>query len=141
MLASKKPTTVQKGKDQDIQKWEAEVRKTLSNKKGTGEQSLSKQDEALVKAQLAKEASIRQTVNSSKQRILDGLELAQSLIAAQSDAFQSHISLVGSLLLACALGRPADLAGSMIYDTYIVNTLLISNFYTLICLPGIELLL
>ena len=57
MLASKKPTpaATSKGKGAELDKWDAEVRKSLANKKAGAGKALSKADQAAVDVQLKKE--------------------------------------------------------------------------------------
>ncbi|KZT41926.1 ARM repeat-containing protein [Sistotremastrum suecicum HHB10207 ss-3] len=99
VLASKKPLAIEKGKDQDIKKWEAELRKSLANKKTAVGGALSKQDQALVDAQLAHEAKIRARVDSIKSRLHLGLDTLQAIINADATAFQPFMARVAGLLL------------------------------------------
>ena len=60
MLASKKPApaATSKGKGAELDKWDAEVRKSLANKKAGAGKALSKADQAAVDAQLKKEVRV-----------------------------------------------------------------------------------
>ena len=84
VLANKKADEpVKKGKGYKDAQWEAEVRKSLANKKkDAGPVTLSKQDLALVQAQLEKEAAIRARVESIRLQLQRGLHFVHSLIAA-----------------------------------------------------------
>lgn len=102
-------------------KWEAEVRKSLANKKGAAP-TLSKQDQALVKAQLEKEAKIRERVSLMKARLDRGLEVIRHLAAARIDTFRSYISPIAVLLLnGGALDKGSVLVGQSAVDTYLVS--------------------
>ncbi|KAM6503034.1 hypothetical protein JOM56_003011 [Amanita muscaria] len=60
VLSNKTEARTGKGKGSEIAKWEEEVKKSLANKKASGAVTLTKQQQALVQAQLEKEAAIRQ---------------------------------------------------------------------------------
>ena len=120
---------IQKGKEAEIQKWEAEVRKNLANKKA-GAPKLSKQEEALLQAQLEKERGIRNEVESLKHQLSEGLQIVHSLVDTQLEAFQSYISPVSGLLLDCALGRPAELLGTAPFDAFVVSMISIPGSYS-----------
>lgn len=111
-----------KGKDYEIAKWEDEIRKSLASKKSTPV-TLSKQQLALVQAQLEKEAKVRAHVNTVQQHLVRGLNFVKSLVAAGVEEFQAHMSAVVSLLLKGALSRGSFLAGSTAFETYIVGSL------------------
>ncbi len=123
-MANKKvdePET-KKGKGYKDAQWEAEVRKSLANKKKTsGPVTLSKQDLALVQAQLQKEAVIRKRVETIKSRLRRGLHFVHSLVKAQSDELRNHVSSIGSLLLEGAFGKAVTLVGSQAFDEYLVS--------------------
>lgn len=127
---TKTETRPAKGKDYEIAKWEEEIRKSLASKKSTPA-TLTKQQQALVQAQLEKESKIRQNVNTIKAHLLRGLNFVKSLVAAKVDEFQYYMSSLVSLLLDGALGRGSFLAGSTAFETYIVRSLLT---YTRFCL-------
>ena len=120
MLGQKDEKGIQKGKNADIEKWEAEVRKNLANKKA-GASKLSKQEEALLQAQLEKEKGIRMEVESHRIRLSEGLQVVHSLVDTQLEAFQTYISPISGLLLDCVLGRPAEILGTAPFDAIIVR--------------------
>ncbi|KAH9915889.1 armadillo-type protein [Fomitopsis serialis] len=94
VLSSKKiEEPVKKGKGYKDAQWEAEVRKSLANKKGSTSTTLSKQDQALVEAQLEKEKQIRKRVSSIKARLERGLKLG--LAQACSDRLEIYRSQIG----------------------------------------------
>jgi anti-sigma28 factor (negative regulator of flagellin synthesis) len=108
-----------KGKDYEISKWEDDVRKSLANKKHTSSAVLTKQEQALVQAQLEKESVIRQRVASIKASFGRGLRIIRSLVAAgnlDSKLFMSHMV---PLLLEGAFH--SVLADCTSYDTYLVR--------------------
>ncbi|KAF9479098.1 ARM repeat-containing protein [Pholiota conissans] len=107
-----------KGKDYEIAKWEEEIRKSLASKKATPV-TLTKQQQALVQAQLEKEAKIRLHVQTLQAHLIRGLNFVKSLVAAGVEEFQSHMSSIVSLLLQGALSRGSFLAGSTAFETYI----------------------
>lgn len=122
VLAAKKASAQGgKGKDAEIAKWEAEVKKSLKSKKTTAQETLSKQDKALVDAQLAKEASIRTRVSTLKHQLERALHLVSSMIASKSDALRSYIIPLATLLLEGALSKGSSLVGSLAFTTYLVS--------------------
>lgn len=122
VLASKKDDAiVKKGKGYKDAQWEAEVRKSLANKKATATGILSKQDQALVQAQLEKEAVIRQQVNTTKARIEQGLQLVRSLVEARVEELHGFVSTIASLLREGAFGKAVILVGHASFETYLVR--------------------
>jgi hypothetical protein len=117
------PKTTEKGKDADIKKWEAELRKTLSQKK-PGSQTLSKQEKALVDAQLAKEQSTREELALLQKKIQDGLSLIDSLLKSQSEEVTNHLSELATVIVDGILPYGTPLAGSAALSTYLVFWLL-----------------
>lgn len=85
--------------------------------------TLSKQDQALVNAQLAKEISVRQGVENVKHNLLRGLQIVRSLASSNVNEFQVHMSTVVTLLLEGALKKGAILVGPDSVATYLVSLL------------------
>ncbi|KAJ7180610.1 armadillo-type protein [Mycena filopes] len=109
-----------KGKDFEIARWEAEVRTALENKKKAGATvALTKPQQALVQAQLAREAIVRQRVEVLKANLNRGLAFVRSLVAAGVPEFRVYISSVAGLLLDGALGKGALLVGPAAFETYL----------------------
>ncbi|KAK7051190.1 translational activator of GCN4 [Paramarasmius palmivorus] len=108
-----------KGKDAEIAQWEAEIRKSLANKKASTTVTLTKQQQALVNAQLAKESEVRQRVTSIKTNLDRGLHFIGSIINASVPEFRVYISTVVTLLLDGALEKGSLLSGSMALATYL----------------------
>ncbi|KAI0764358.1 ARM repeat-containing protein [Trametes elegans] len=121
VLASKKEDApVKKGKGYKDAQWEAEVRKSLANKKANATGTLSKQDQALVQAQLDKEAVIRQQVNAVKARVEQGLHLVHSLVEARVEELRGFVSTLASLLREGAFGNAIRLVGHASFETYLL---------------------
>ncbi|KAL4249154.1 TOG domain-containing protein [Abortiporus biennis] len=117
---TKKEEPIKKGKGYKDAQWEAEVRKSLANKKKTtATPTLSKQDQALVQAQLAKEAVIRRRVNTLKSRLERAFRLVHCLVSAPVEETRQHLSEVINCLLGGAFGRAVQLTGSAAYDSYL----------------------
>lgn len=121
VLSNKGEARPSKGKDADIAKWEADLRKSLASKKAPGTVTLTKQQQALVHAQLEKEAKIRQRVASIKANLERGLNFIQSLVSAGIEEFRPYIASIASLLLVGALGYGSTLVGESAFDTYLVS--------------------
>lgn len=121
VLATKKDTAIVKGKDRDIEKWEAEVRKTIASKKAAGNTVLSKQDKALVDAQLKIENETRKKVEKKKIEVERAFGLIQSLFASGVDQIEGYASPVLALLLGGALQRGTPLVGPLALQTYFVR--------------------
>ncbi|KAF9047662.1 armadillo-type protein [Panaeolus papilionaceus] len=107
-----------KGKDYEIARWEEEIRKSLAAKKATGV-TLTKQQQALVHAQLEKESKIRQQVNLIASSLTRGLHFVQSIVNANVEEFQLYMSDLVSLMLSGALKRGSFLAGPLAFETYL----------------------
>jgi hypothetical protein len=122
VLANKKPVETQKkGKGYKDAQWEAEVRKSLAEKKkGVGNVTLSKQDQALVQGQLEKEAAIRQRVEGTRAHILRGLNLVEAIVRVRPQELHAYLSLIISTLLSGAFGKSSTLVGDRGFETYLV---------------------
>ncbi|CCM02945.1 uncharacterized protein FIBRA_05060 [Fibroporia radiculosa] len=120
VLASKKVEEPQKkGKGYKDAQWEAEVRKSLASKKGSAPSTLSKQDIALLEAQLEKERRVRQRVSSVKAQLERGLNLVHSLVLARVDEFRVYLSSIVASLLRGAFGNAVKLVGSSSFERYL----------------------
>ncbi|RDX47550.1 ARM repeat-containing protein [Lentinus brumalis] len=119
VLATKQEDAPQqkKGKGYKDAQWEAEVRKSLASKKSA---TLSKQDQALVQAQLQKEAVVRQRVAGLKARLEQGLHLVRSLVAAQVEQVKAFVSDLSALLREGAFGKAVTLVGEVSFETYLL---------------------
>ncbi|KAI0688462.1 ARM repeat-containing protein [Cytidiella melzeri] len=121
VLANKKPVETQKkGKGYKDAQWEAEVRKSLADKKkNAGVATLSKQDQALVQAQLQKEAVIRRRVDGVKSRFTRGLHLVDAIVRARSEKLHAHLSSLVNILLSGAFGKAVVLIGELAFQYYV----------------------
>ncbi|KAJ7449659.1 armadillo-type protein [Mycena latifolia] len=120
LTSSKDTKAPHKGKDFEIARWEAEVRNALESKKKAGAgAALTKPQQALLQAQLAREATIRQRVDGVKANLVRGLACVRSLVAAGVPEFRVYISSVATLLLEGALGKGALLVGITSFETYL----------------------
>ena len=118
----KAPETQTKGKGADLAKWDAEIRKSLAGKKNVAAPILSKQDAALVKAQVEKESQIRRRVTGIKTRLERGLQVISHLVSGNIDRLHEHVSdLAGLLLYGGSLGKGSTLVGRSSFDTYLVR--------------------
>ena len=98
VLASiKKNVVVEKGKDAELKKWDAETKKALAIKKGPP--PLSKQEKALVDAQLAKEQVVRDRVQSVQYSLRRGLAILRGVLAARVEQLGQHLSSIADCLL------------------------------------------
>lgn len=123
VLSSKTTDTgPKKGKGAEIERWEADIRKSLADKKAANTTTLSKQDQAAVQAQIEKENVVRRRVVGIKNRISRGLQFIRTLVALNIEQFRSHISVVSSLLLEGALGRRSVLVGEEAVLTFLVRS-------------------
>lgn len=121
LASSKGEVKDKKGKNYEIAIWEADLRKSLADKKTSVPVSLTRQQQSLVQAQLVKESEIRQHVASIKANLERGLQFVRSLVAAGVHEFRSYISSVASLLLDGPLGRGSLLVGGSAFETYLVS--------------------
>lgn len=122
VLSPKKSTAIAKGKNQEIEQWEARIRKDLAAKRATGTQALSKQDRALVDAQLKVESETRKRVQRLLAETERGFGLIRSLINSNVSQIDQHISRIVSLLLGGALRLGSPLVGSAALDTFFVRS-------------------
>lgn len=109
-----------KGKGAAEAKWDAEVRKSLANKKA-GPATLTKQQQALVQAQLEKEAQVRQRVDGIKSRLERGLRLVGSVVDAKVDELKLYVSVIQDMLISGALGKGPSLVGDQAFQAYLVR--------------------
>lgn len=107
-------------KDYAVEKWEQEVREQLAKKKATTPgANLSKQDKALVAAQLRKEADVREEIALEQARLKRGLELVSSLAASGVSAVESQLGTLAHLLLSSVFGAGAFLVDDRAFEVFI----------------------
>ncbi|KAG6835384.1 hypothetical protein H0H93_001976 [Arthromyces matolae] len=122
VLTSKGETkTTIKGKDAELAKWDEETKQNIASKKAAASKSLTKQQQALVDAQLKQEAKVRQHVVDVQARLFRGLRIVRSLVQSDVEEFRNQISLVASLILKAPLGRGSVLVGEEAFQTYLVH--------------------
>ncbi|KAI0644913.1 ARM repeat-containing protein [Trametes meyenii] len=119
LSAKKDDAPVKKGKGYKDAQWEAEVRKSLANKKVSATGILSKQDQALVNAQLEKEAVIRRQVDVIRARVERGLRLVRSLVDARVEELRGFVSTIATLLREGAFGKAVTLVERASFETYL----------------------
>jgi hypothetical protein len=103
-------------------KWDLEVKKELEAKRAAASNGgLSKADQALVNAQLAREQAVREKIKTTQATLLRGLNLMASLIHARPQEVVDLISHLTSSLFESAFGRGAFLVGSRAYEVYMVR--------------------
>jgi len=122
VLAPKKGAVdaVEKGKESDIKKWEAELRKSLAQK-SDARPTLTKHEKALVDSQLAKEEVTRNRLRLLQQRLHDGLSMIQSLLISRNIANFGYLPRFSSLLIGGVVRFGTPLIGSDGVFTYIVR--------------------
>ncbi|KAF8434348.1 armadillo-type protein [Boletus edulis BED1] len=122
-----------KGKGADIARWETELRQSLASKKtkagqGAGAGGLSKEAQALVQAQLVKEAAVRERVGALRTRLIRALAFVRSVVqsGAASASVKAYVRPIAECLLEGAVSQGcAQLVGSEGDD---------SPFETFVCL-------
>jgi hypothetical protein len=120
LASTKGEAPTAKGKNHEIAKWEAELRKSLDSKKASRTVTLTKQQQVLVNSQLEKEAKIRQKVEGIKSNLERGLQFVRSLVVSGVQDFHSYVYSIATLLLEGALDRGSILVGRNAFDTYLV---------------------
>ena len=125
MLSYKQKEVVTKGKNAEIEKWEAELRNSLANKKSNKPPvNLSKQERELIDTQLRKEAEIRRNVDKLLFNFKRGLAFIRHAVNAKSEEFVTYLSVVIRAVLDSLVTPPAVLIHEDIYETFIVSTLI-----------------
>lgn len=120
VLSKKGPAAPEKGKDADIRKWEQELRKSLAQKKAA-EPTLTKQERALVDAQLAKEEVTRGQLKTLQKHLEDGLSMIESLLRSNTEEARSQLSWLATLLMDGIIKLGSLFVGSKGIMTYIVR--------------------
>ncbi|KAF8553713.1 ARM repeat-containing protein [Imleria badia] len=108
LATSKKDEGPKKGKGADIARWEAELRQSLASKKtkaGGGAGGLSKEAHALVQAQLAKEAVVRERVGALRAQLLRGLAFIRSVVQRGGASVKGYVWDIAERLLEGAMSR------------------------------------
>lgn len=109
-------------KDYATEKWEQEVRDSLVKKKAaTVGGKRSKQDEALVAAQLAKESEVRARILIQQAKLKRGVELVSSIVASNAEKMQRHVDELVKLLLSSAFGAGSFLSDERPFEVFLVR--------------------
>ncbi|KAK4684697.1 hypothetical protein P7C73_g5471, partial [Tremellales sp. Uapishka_1] len=121
VLTTKKDAADNKNvKDYATEKWEREVREALAKKKASSAGTvLSKQDKALVAAQLSKEAEVRLRIATQKAKLLRGLELIASLADSQAADVKKHVYTLGKLMLGSVFGPGSFLVDERSFEVFL----------------------
>lgn len=102
---AKQPLSDKNVKDYDTLKWEEELRAQIAEKKGQKQKKLTAEEQSKVKAQLVKEAKIREEVQYEVERIERGATIIRGLAThAPTDADGWINQAVGSLLALARAG-------------------------------------
>jgi hypothetical protein len=122
VLASNKDVSnVVKGKDAQMAKWDDEVRKSLASKKGNAP-ALTKQQQALVRAQLEKERQVRERVIGINAQVDRGLALVKSVVNASVEELPPYIAPITKLMLDGVLKNGKALVGQEAFNIYLVSS-------------------
>lgn len=105
-----------------MDKFDAEVREANAKKRAAkGDVALSKQDQALVTAQLTLEADVRAKIVKVQAQMERGLALIRSLIAADVTLFKDQLTDTLQLLLDGPLEKGSFLVGDEAFKTFLVS--------------------
>lgn len=123
MLAPKKDKNENKNrKDYADEKWEQEVRESIAKKKSSGPSAkLSRPDQLLVTAQMAKEAETRAHISRVQACLYRGIELVRSLVASNSEAVSKHLRVMAEALLNSAFGPGSFLVDERVLPVFLVS--------------------
>ncbi|KAH1839292.1 hypothetical protein KXX54_003123 [Aspergillus fumigatus] len=116
---SKQPAFDKNTKDYDTLKWEEELRAQLAQKKGQTQKKLSADEQAKVKAQLAKESKIRDEVLQEVKRIERGAGIIQGLASGPAVDADGWINPAVSSLLSLARAGVGLFAGDVVSKAYV----------------------
>jgi hypothetical protein len=116
---SKQPAFDKNTKDYDTLKWEEELRAQLAQKKGQTQKKLSADEQAKVKAQLAKESKIREEVLQEVKRVERGAGIIQGLASGPAVDADGWINPAVSSLLSLARAGVGLFAGDVVSKAYV----------------------
>ncbi|KAJ6180249.1 hypothetical protein N7519_010710 [Penicillium mononematosum] len=116
---SKQPAFDKNTKDYDTLKWEEELRAQLAEKKGQSQKKLTPEENSKVKAQLAKEAKIRQDVLEEVKRIERGAGLIRGLATGPANDVEGWINAAVSSLLSLAQAGAGLFVGDVVSRAFI----------------------
>jgi hypothetical protein len=108
-------------KDYQTEKWERELRESIAKKKGDPSlrtPKLTKEEQAAVDAQLAKESEIRKDVEKIRLKLTRGLDIVNALVESNSEVVEKHIvEFMRMLNIVVQKGGP--LVGDKAVNTYL----------------------
>ncbi|KAK4861382.1 hypothetical protein LT330_004298 [Penicillium expansum] len=116
---SKQPAFDKNTKDYDTLKWEEELRAQLAEKKGQSQKKLTPEENSKVKAQLAKEAKIRQDVLEEVKRIERGAGLIRGLATGPANDVEGWINAAVTSLLSLAQAGAGLFVGDVVSRAFI----------------------
>ncbi|KAJ6103211.1 hypothetical protein N7486_005638 [Penicillium sp. IBT 16267x] len=116
---SKQPAFDKNTKDYDTLKWEAELRAQLAEKKGAKPKKLTAEEQSKVKAQLAKEAKIREEVLQEVKRIERGAGLIRGLATGPANDPEGWINTAVSCLLSLARAGAGLFVGDVVSQAFV----------------------
>ncbi|KAG0152638.1 hypothetical protein PDIDSM_1118 [Penicillium digitatum] len=116
---SKQPAFDKNTKDYDTLKWEEELCAQLAEKKGQSQKKLTPEENSKVKAQLAKEAKIRQDVVEEVKRIERGAGLIRGLATGPANDVEGWINAAVSSLLSLAQAGAGLFVGDVVSRAFI----------------------
>ncbi|KAK9766674.1 translational activator of GCN4 [Basidiobolus ranarum] len=100
-------------------KWEADLRKEIAKKRGEDKQvKLTKEEQATVDAQLAKESKIRKQVQNVYVKLVRGLDIINAMVAGNKEALGEHLVEVVRLLLSGVIHKGGLLVENKAVETY-----------------------
>jgi urease gamma subunit len=126
-LAVKKDSAENKNRrDYATEKWEAEVRASLAQKRAATGAKLSKADQAAVDAQRAKEAIIRGQIAAVQARMKRGLEIIAALVASNAERVKAEVGMLAKVLLATGFGVGSFLLDVRVFEVFLVSMYMLS---------------
>ena len=128
VLSKKAPQTIDKNtKDYDTLKWEEELRSQLAQKQGAKPKKLTPEEQAKVKAQLAKESAIRQEVAATEMKMRRGVGIIQSLATGPPTEAEQWMGAAVDLLIHSIRAGAGLLLGDRPATTFIACSQRASN--------------
>ncbi|EPS44221.1 hypothetical protein H072_1774 [Dactylellina haptotyla CBS 200.50] len=127
VLANKAAAPVARGKDSEIAKWEAEVRRDIEKKKGPVQKKLTPEEQGKVNAQLKKEAEIRSNVSEAHKKLLRGIAIISSLAKGVNNGSEQWIGPATQALLEVFSSSAKSIVGLEANEAYLYNANLISS--------------
>lgn len=109
-------------KDYATEKWEQEVRESLAKKRtATAGVKHSKQDQALINAQLAKESATRQQIRHVQGALNRGIELVSALTKAGNVEVERCVGGMAAALLSSVFAAGSFLVDGRAFDVFSVS--------------------